>query len=494
MEKAKRFLFSLILAFGIVATRSIPCFASAYVIDPSTIGSIGDLGLGLLGGAEFDFTGSKYQIENYDSLSQADQVDAAIGATNQFIDDYWSARKEYIKANNGFLQETYKVYDNYALKNAGLLNTDTNFHISGQLATDWMQYSKFWYQDYISSLDLDPEVVQPTPDSAYQSLLNTINGDGFYFKNYPTSYQYRWGSGNNYYIFTLLDHPDNYSWMTQGSSYYYNNSTDMRMVSIPLSTINITSNNGTYSFSFTSSGVTSLYRYEASGTKSAEGCVVAFYNTGSHSGGYFSDNWTRYNNVTFSSSGSLSDVLTYISKRFRNITIYVDNVLWAIAGSPQILNPVIPDFPDVIGTDEDPIYTFDLPDTSNYEGAFDITSMFDAIKEAIIGASDSDNTTSGILTGENVSDLVVDDTGTLVGTKAVPISTVLDDSIEGQATKRLPNIELYPDKIHDAFSGTSLLADVVLATQESLPSAIITVFWGIVICLFIIALIKSLHR
>lgn len=42
-----------------------------FTISPESIGGLGDLGYGLLGGATFDFDGTEYQIQDYDSLSEA---------------------------------------------------------------------------------------------------------------------------------------------------------------------------------------------------------------------------------------------------------------------------------------------------------------------------------------------------------------------------------------------------------------------------------------
>lgn len=467
----------------VVLLLPIKVYASEVVFNISDFGALGDLGYGLIGGAQFDFDGSRYVIGNYDNLSSSEKEELLNKNALQFLFDYAEARKLPIPDQEGgyyqsliFEKGIREAFNQYQYDiNTGAFADAYSMTLSRQRFSDWAMYQDTWYSRYIESFNnVDIPDIEVNPDEAYLNYINNINGDGFWWKNNNSS--------NLRYNASDLTWFDNGYAITNTLNYiggiYTTNIVD----------INIISNNGVYSFSKSFSNSDILLSF---GSNPYYQRGVVMYGSG-YSYASTSNNWGPFN---FAFSGSLSSVLNYIQEHFRNVNLYVDGEAWSLVSNPSPANPVIPDFPDVINIDsEDPIGMIDLPNTTDYEGTFDITSLFDALKEAIAGASDNDNTTKGVLTGDAVKDTFKDKAGELVGSIATPISTVIDDSFPIEGSLNYPNIVPYAEPISNAFMGTTVLAQLIDATQTVLPEPLTLVFWGIVFILFIIGLIKILHK
>lgn len=467
----------------VVLLVPVNVYASEVVFNLSDFGALGDLGYGLIGGAQFNFDGSKYIIGNYENLTSSEKEIVKHFDLTILLFDYAEARKLPVPDQEGGyyqslifekgIREAFNQYQ-YDL-NIGAPAEAYAMTLSRQRFSDWAMYQDTWYSRYIESFNnIDIPGIEVNPDETYLNYINNINGDGFWWKNNNSS--------NLRYNASDLTWFDNGYGITNYLTYiggiYTTNIVD----------INIISDNGVYSFSKSFSNSDILLSF---GSNPYYQRGVVMYDSG-YSYASTSNNWGPFK---FTFSGSLSSVLNYIQEHFRNVNLYVDGEAWSLVSDPSPGNPVIPDFTDVINIDsEDPIGMIDLPNTTDYEGTFDITSLFDALKEAIAGASDNDNTTSGILTGDAVKDTFKDKAGELVGSIAVPIATVIDDSFPIEGSLNYPNIVPYAEPISNAFMGTTILAQLIDATQTVLPEPLILVFWGIVFILFIIGLIKILHK
>lgn len=470
----------------VVLLVPIKVYASEVVFNISDFGALGDLGYGLIGGAQFDFDGSRYVIGNYDNLSSSEKEELLNQNALQFLLDYAEVRKLPVPDQEGgyyqsliFEKGIREAFNQYQYDiNTGATAGAYAMALSRQRFSDWTMYQDTWYSRYISSFEIvDTPDIEVNPDPDYINDIDIINGSGASFI----------GNFKNVYNIEFIYDQYDLTFIPYDGSFPINNSPSLTgwFICTPVLDINIINiGNGNYSFSIGPIQIPSINNPYNSDL------INSFYsNSGTltYTGGYIT--------INKSYSGTLRNVFNYIIYNFRNVNIYVDGKAWDLVTLPSPANPVIPDFPDVINIDsEDPIGMIDLPNTTDFEGTFDITSLFDALKEAIAGASDNDNTSSGVLTGDAVKDTFKDKAGELVGSAAIPISTVIDDSFPIEGSLNYPNIVPYAEPISNAFMGTTILAQLIDATQTVLPEPLILVFWGIVFILFIIGLIKILHK
>lgn len=485
----------------VVLLVPIKVYASEVVFNISDFGALGDLGYGLIGGAQFDFDGSRYVIGNYDNLSSSEKEELLNQNALQFLLDYAEARKLPVPDQEGgyyqsliFEKGIREAFNQYQYDiNTGASAEAYAMTLSRQRFSDWAMYQDTWYSRYISSFEIvDTPSIEVNPDPNYIQVLDYINGSGFWWKDAPNNNLHLNGYATN--IGVSIYPPDLVTWFGNKSrSIPYVGSVGSYSSPILFTTniisIYINGSDDNYSFNLDISNNDILTNFYSSYTGNLS-CKSGY--VGSNG---FDGNSSNSISLNFSHSGTLMSCLNYISYYFRNVNILVNGEYWALVGDQAASNPVIPDFPDVINVDSgDPIGMIDLPNTDDFEGSFDITSLFDALKEAIAGASDNDNTSSGVLTGDAVKDTFKDKAGELVGSVAIPISTVIDDSFPIEGSLNYPNIVPYAEPISNAFMGTTILAQLIDATQTVLPEPLILVFWGIVFILFIIGLIKILHK
>lgn len=485
------------------------------------LGGLGDLGYGLSIGANFDFSDSKYVIQNWDNLTTSQRSEAVRQAAWDFMEDYSISRGipystsagELPLDTKGFFKSVYfesnikQVFSNYLTAEDAGLNSDATLRmpISRQAVTDWTLYREnAWkrYKDSFSSISVseDPELPAEyswfeTVNSLFLGTTNIIDYDKLIIKD---------GYGD----INLFDYLNKYTIIGANFTNNNNHSTGglggglgLRLYCIPsIISINLTTNQD-------NSVVATYSDYTAGsfGYFNDMGNRINIYQLviqGVNNAGYLNNYWSYsdqyWTNIYAQTNFSdLDSAINYIFNHYSNINLYVDDILWvtseAIDDAPA--DVIIPDFPDVIDPDgELPVDLVDLPNTTNYEGTFDITSLFDALQEAIAGASDSDDTTSGTLTGEAVTDTYRDTTGELVADATLPLADILDDSFPIQDTKNYPNLPMYDEPIHNAFQGTTILSELIDATQKSLPEELVAALWGIIFILFIIGLIKVLHK
>ena len=169
------------------------------------------------------------------------------------------------------------------------------------------------------------------PPEEYRHYLNLINGSGFFWKNY--SNQNDIGGG---YTQSAITYPyKNYSYFPAGTG-NFSQLTNTIMVDdgvaalvgvCDILTINITSNNGVYSFSNTWNIINPSAKNN--------------WNDYPWQGFYFyvKPSWrewdargfTVFDSYTMSYSGTLEQCLNAVSLIFRNVNLYVDGVQWAFA-------------------------------------------------------------------------------------------------------------------------------------------------------------------
>ena len=505
----KKVLFWVSLIISLLVLNAVPSFAMGFTVSPEMIGGLGDLGYGLVGGAEFDFSGTEYTIEGYDNLSEQLKAEASDRKAREFLQAYCIARGipipnvdpdlpatdvEGFYKSNYFNSSVRSAWNEYKLaQSITEQEAALRFPLGPQSFADWAEYNDFWYTKYKDSFSNNSIVVNP--DLNYADYINTINSDS--------------GSGLDFFFSDWFienrglpdfGSPSTRSWVVQASSLSnFNNlvtsvnSTQYMYMSNGILTANITGSDIAWIVNVSgSSAIQSLPDGFGFCTfRCTNSNVIRIY-PGQDGNAYSVGQ--SYFNVSNKYLTSLTACLNFL-KAYRNINIYVNGVAWSLAGAPA--DPLIPTFPDVIGgTNDDPYPAYDIvfPNTSDYEGNFDLTSIFDAIKEAIIGASDTDDTTSSTLTRDKVSDTFKDKVGEAVG-ETTTMDAVLEDSFPLQGTLNYPVLPPIPElPIGNAFSGTTILAQLIDACQQILPEPLVLVFWGIIFVLFIIGLIKILHK
>lgn len=477
----------------------LPARAMDFTVDIGSISTLGDIGYGLAGGASFNFNNSKYKIDNYDVMSTVEQAAALNAAAEQWLSDYAALRvptmymtTEYRKMVETANRNYWRANGDVAAERAAL-----RLGLTPTIFSSWAGYNEFWAQKYIDSLHAEAETTPTYPDEDYLNYLDLINDssvpDGFFWKYFLNPVT---GTGD-YNMQLVNGNWFDYTWVVtnnRNNIIYQNRTTSI--LGAELANINITSSNGTYYWSqtFTRKALfNSIYKPNGSIVDRNFPYDVVLNKSGTLND--FSGS-SLNSTVSFSTSGTLAAVLQYVSNHVRNANIYVDGVPWDLVNDIP-LNPVIPDFEDVIVTpnDEEIYPDIIMPDTDY--GGFDLTSIFDAIKEAIADASSDDVAAGdGILDIDDVlnNDGVIDiNDGTAVDTIDVPFPDTIPIEIE-DINPPFPVFPIEVEPIHNAFSGTTILAELVDATQIVLPDELILVFWGIVFILFIIGLIKIFHK
>lgn len=507
MKKAVSFLFLVIFFIYMTNFNFVSATSTTIPGDFVNYGDImglQDLGYALIGGAQFEFDSSKYVIEDYSSLSAAGKLEAERQKIKEFLSDYEATRGITYTYNESALYQGQSYYTTAFTQNANQKieeyaissqNVDWAVGISPFKFADWATYNRYWINRYADSFTSnDSIVVNPDPD--YIQAINFINNSLISVSNYDYS-----TSINNH----------NYSYYNPVGSFYCGQSSNYDFVGSTVGSdvyidavftyiidINIISNNNVYSYS-----VSSLPVYLNNWWFNPQGWYVKQGKWVKDANNYISGRGLQngYGNPTtgtfgsYSYSGTLAQCFDDLTRKWKNVNIYVDGEAWSIVSNPAPANPLIPSFPDVIENDDDLAYDIPFPNTNNYEGSFDLTSVLDAIGKAISGASDNDSTTSSVLTGEDVidtydgvnidtQDKVID----LVSTK------VFDGTLDTDTTDRLPDIPVPPQPIINGLGGATVLAKYIDATQCILPEEVVLAFWGGFFILIILGLIKNLHR
>ncbi len=347
------------------------------------------------------------------------------------------------------------------------------------------------YSEFFNSED-----VTPNPDPAYQGYITTINDRTPQATSYGTSFF--WGNtlsspssnrvfyNNGVQIDSSAGFANNYSWIVfnqngQISTYSNNSYNTIPILGCNIFDIYIDNNNGVYNLT------TSTINQSLSANWAHFGYKNAFTISKQDSGdAYFNGTNTYTLNWTPSFSGTLQECFDYISRKVKNVNIYVDGVPWSIVGT--VTTPTItPEFPDAVGGEELNTTTWPIsrPRAPYYTS---VPGMLRAIEDAIQddGKLDIDDL-KPYLTDENgdpVPDPIFD---------PEPVPIPVPDPVNPDVVPGLPELPVIPLNM-PGYNGVSVLAEIINFTNQSLPNALIVTFWGVVFGIVILGLIKILHK
>lgn len=361
--------------------------------------------------------------------------------------------------------------------------------------------SKFYQKILDNYNEINTPNVYPNVD--YNDVLSLINDYSayFYWKN---------SSINSYYPnFTVPSiNANGFSYVATSGGFAngfnnLDNTVTTKFVITDILSLYITGSADTYTFSL--NNITPLNIFGDTSSPPHYVYNLTYMNSSPTINWYwYLDSYPLYSNYTY--TGTLREVLDYISKYFRNVNIYVNNVPWAMGGSYE--DTINVEFPDVIGTDYDDL-AYDVVVPVNNDLAFDLTAilqyLYGGFANTFSEAFDFSKLwdIGGIVdttTGEAVDGADAD-----TKTKAIPIAKAIEDEAtdDAEVTPSItptpdpdgfPVITITPIPIDNALAGSTILAEIVDATQNALPSQLIDAFWGIVFICFFIGIIWTFHK
>ena len=362
-------------------------------------------------------------------------------------------------------------------------------------------YNPYWFLQNIATSH-DSIVISPDANF-YQSILDTINKrdsssiNAFWWYDVPTSI-------NSPDLTSYVIPFTSYSWFCKGSDYSinpgFNSSYVFACATTPLS-IYITSSGSTYSYSVSCYNIQPANYNRYNGIESP---AFAF----TFGSNYWSnlDLGMSYSQpFTTSFSGSIGQVLQDISLKFKNVNIYVDGDLWSWSGE-IVLPPVTA--PDVIqvgdtGLDTYDVYGLEMPD----DLGLDIPNFIDWILNKLMEGA----------TTISLEDAIADEVPivrTVDGDRAIsysdtrPIWKVIERDIDIPADDPDPNITPTPTPdIGDPpilklptfnylphNSETTVLSELIDATQKTIPEDLMNLIWNCFGLLVVGGLIYILHK
>ena len=162
------------------------------------------------------------------------------------------------------------------------------------------------------------------PPEEYRQYLDKINGGGFWWKDYPNKNYY---NASQQGMVSEAYPPSTISWISNYDDYSYNftptASRTQYCTVCAIQNVYITSNNDIYSVSHTISGSKQAFLYN-----NQQGWIGNVFTNQTFATSYLGQN---PDGTTLSTSGTLAQVLSWMSYRFRNVNIYVDGILWSSA-------------------------------------------------------------------------------------------------------------------------------------------------------------------
>lgn len=400
---------------------------------------------------------------------------------------------------------------------------DNDYDIVTPINTDaiafWNHYDSSYINQYLNLINsTEEDIVVPEPDLNYETYLNRINGrdhsstNAFYWWNYPSKGN---PSADNYYYFTEYNPFTDYSFFVEHNNII---SSGDGVLIHDIITLNITSVDGVYSFSTTLSYIPNCIAYYNSG-------ILTYYNdfrfVYNYNNVYFSALGASYpGNITLSSSGTLDNVLNYISNHFRNVNIYVDGVLWSTVEDPVVttFSSTVPNAVIDTSTDDgkivsNPIYwTVDENTGTPIDAQINLDKLIDYLKGVIDGSNSDTSVDYGDLVDAGVIEKQDGTAITDANVIAVPVADAIDDALADNpaiaepivAIEDLPPLPDLPPFFPtpdfpegdptSGFHGMSVLARIINITNQSLPSEVVLVFYGVVFGAVILGLIKILHK
>ena len=433
------------------------------------------------------------------------------------IDDFWQNLHDYYDTHytQPLLQSTQGLVDiglsGLALEGIDSIDSVNNLSIpiTAQDLANFMSYDVNWTDAYAN-----PNSITISPDAEqFQTLLDNINGSGFYFSEFnngiPSSGQVQAGYSyfQNYYPNTY------YSWFVSNSNEFGINNSTLCSCS-DIQSLYITQSSGVYSFSLTVTALPAFNGYYTSDGHNlytgqirtdfnGQNNVIITNNSINNNGTYFK---TSPHSHTFSYSGSLGQCLQYISKNIKNVNIYVDGDLWSYVGDLPTSGITLNDYINVGDTGNITYGVYPL--TSVGDIGLDLAKWGEYIYNQCISGDD-------ILTMDTVIDDGWDLVDTEDGERAITqddeedVAKVIHGFVGTTATtptptpdigdppilKIIPPILELPDEIWpDGGRDTTVLAQIIHSTDIIMPNDIMTILWSILGIMVIGGLLTILHK
>lgn len=419
------------------------------------------------------------------------------------------------------LQDIVTQWGGKALDN----DRDITTPINTNTIAFWNKFNKLWINQYLERVNyVEDNTPVPSPDPDYISYLtrtNSLTSNGFWWKNLSvggTAIITNW-------TFNYFAHEHSfYSYGPMTSD--WDAGTQLSMTPYIVN-ININSNDGIYSFntgnlSFVSDAVTINGSPRDAFSLSAQNNLKSNIDMNPSNNGIMLGSNRTAQSLSFSFTGTLDGCLDMISKYLRNVNIYVDGVLWATGG---VINPAVSNFqssvPNAVidtGTDDgeivaNPIYwVVDNNTGTPIDSQINLDKLIDYLKGIIDGTNDDTSVDFGDIVDAGVIEKQDGTAITDADVITVPVADVIDDamaradpiSIPFVITGTLPPLPPLPPFFPtpdfpegdptSGFNGMSVLARIINITNQSMPSDVIIVFYGVVFGAVVLGLIKILHK
>lgn len=392
---------------------------------------------------------------------------------------------------------------------------DSDYQITTPINTKsvsfWNRFDSLYINEYLEKINFDPDqVVIDYPDNYAQTVqrfsgftaLGTTTPN---LKVFPFSTS---ATGGN--IVTFYDF-NNFSFVSGLYSRGYS--------IMPLLTINISSSDSGVTISYPNATAANVFMVNNSSYFGAFELRVneSYWNI---SDVYYINNPQNYNLSNFTSSFvSLNDAINYLFAHFSNINLFVDGVAWSYNGistinfESSVPNAVIDDSSDDGKIISNPIYWVVDDNTGTpIDSQINLDKLIDYLKDVIDGS----NTDTSINFGDLVDAGVIEkQDGTAITDEnviSVPVADAIDDALADSDTidtpitaiETLPPLPPLPPFFPtpnfpegdptSGFHGMSVLARIINITNQSLPSEVVLVFYGVVFGAVILGLIKILHK
>lgn len=365
-------------------------------------------------------------------------------------------------------------------------------------------YDSKFYQKILDEYNPPDDTPNVYPNPDYNIYLAWMNGQGF---DYILSYNNYINNGVNFLAGANL-----YSYVRMAPLYeYYNiidwSSSDIYLQSSSILTANIIGSTDNYSVSITSQPIQAfnMDSFYSWGGLNDNAILYGALDTRKYDPAFYTSNNGRV--IYISTSGkTLSEIMTLLSNNFRNISINVNGVPWAVAGVVTYNDSLT--FDNVIGTNYDDL-AYDVVVPVNNDLAFDLTAILQYLYGGFANTFSEAFDFSSLW---DIGAIVNADTGEAISsadadtkTKAIPIAKAIEDEAtdDAEVTPSItptpdpdgfPVITITPIPIDNALVGSTILAEIVDATQNALPSQLIDAFWGIVFICFFIGIIWTFHK
>lgn len=389
----------------------------------------------------------------------------------------------------------------------------------------WNRYNDLYAKVFLDAHNADIDQHPTFPEPQYQSYIDCINGDVVFNNSlpyYPYIGNWTFQSPNydpqRFYMHGSLANRSFYS--NPQVRGFIDNNPDVNVTTIPIAigtdviTLNVNGNDydGWHILQTDTNIDNSIFEYIYNSPRTSGIITLSYENHifSLYSGVYYSSA-TWLNNVFNSTYGTLSSALTTITQNFRHINLYVNGVLWAYVG--EVEEPIVDlgiDHPrydengQMIGNDvffpeqdlkADLVKFTELIDDKILDG--DSIGLDDLIDAGILTDAEgniiTDENRDEYITTRDISSVITD---ALIDTDIADLlPDAPDPPYEDPWNWHFPNIVIPEGGDPDPRdTGLSVLARIVNVTNQSLPGEIITMFWGIVITMLILGIIKILHK